>query len=465
MPAALDTLLPPRYEDVRPLARGGMGEIFRATDRELRRDVAIKLLAERFAADPDSRARFRREALAAARLSGTPNIVTIFDVGEHNGRPLIVMEYFPGGSLAERVATRKPCPTGQALDWLEETSAALDAAHAAGIVHRDVKPANLLLDGRGHVFVADFGIASAAGLDSFTQAGTILGTAGYLSPEQAKGERATAASDLYGLAVVAWELLTGHRPFESSSPTAEAAAHVNAPVPSVHEANPALPPGFDPIFERALAKEPAARHATAAELVGDLRRALHDDGGDTWIEPRARPAAAIRVAPARRRRRWLPAGLLAVLLAAGILTAVLVGRGGGGTTRARTVVRTVTSPGATVRQTVTAAAPTRPATAAAPTRPVAGPSGPSGAALNNSGFAKMRAGDYGGALPLLQRAVLELRGTGSINEAYADYNLAYTTLALGRCTDVLSLLDRSESIQGHRPEISRLRHDARKRCR
>ena len=306
MPAALDTLLPPRYEDVRPLARGGMGEIFRATDRELRRDVAIKLLAERFAADPDSRARFRREALAAARLSGTPNIVTIFDVGEHNGRPLIVMEYFPGGSLAERVATRKPCPTGQALDWLEETSAALDAAHAAGVVHRDVKPANLLLDGRGHVFVADFGIASAAGLDSFTQAGTILGTAGYLSPEQAKGERATAASDLYGLAVVAWELLTGHRPFESSSPTAEAAAHVNAPVPSVHEANPALPPGFDPIFERALAKEPAARHATAAELVGDLRRALHDDGGDTWIEPRARPAAAIRVAPARRRRRWLP---------------------------------------------------------------------------------------------------------------------------------------------------------------
>ena len=456
MPAALDTLLPPRYEDVRPLARGGMGEIFRATDRELRRDVAIKLLAERFAADPDSRARFRREALAAARLSGTPNIVTIFDVGEHNGRPLIVMEYFPGGSLAERVATRKPCPTGQALDWLEETSAALDAAHAAGIVHRDVKPANLLLDGRGHVFVADFGIASAAGLDSFTRAGTILGTAGYLSPEQAKGERATAASDLYGLAVVAWELLTGHRPFESSSPTAEAAAHVNAPVPSVYNANPALPPGFDPIFERALAKEPAVRHATAAELVGDLRRALHDDGGDTWIEPRARPAAATPVAPARRRGRWLPAGLLAVLLAAGILTAVLVGRGGGGTPRARTVVRTVTGPGVTVQQTVTAAAPTR---------PVAGASGPSGATLNNSGFAKMRAGDYGGALPLLQRAVLELRGTGSINEAYADYNLAYTTLALGHCSDVLSLLDRSESIQGHRPEINRLRHDARRRCR
>src|SRR4249919_1671002 len=164
MPAVPGTLLPSRYGDVHPIARGGMGEIYRATDLELGREVAVKLLAERYSADADSRGRFRREALAAARLSGAPNVVTIFDVGEHNGRPLIVMEYFPGGSLAERVATRKPCPTGQALDWLEETSAALDAAHAAGVVHRDVKPANLLLDGRGHVFVADFGIASAAGL-------------------------------------------------------------------------------------------------------------------------------------------------------------------------------------------------------------------------------------------------------------------------------------------------------------
>ena len=125
MPAAIDTLLPPRYDDVRPLARGGMGEIYRATDRELaprRGDQAARGAVRRRSGLAS--ARFRREALAAARLSGTPNIVTIFDVGEHNGRPLIVMEYFPGGSLAERVATRKPCPTGQALDWLEETSAA-----------------------------------------------------------------------------------------------------------------------------------------------------------------------------------------------------------------------------------------------------------------------------------------------------------------------------------------------------
>src|SRR6478752_10248553 len=218
MPVPTNTL-PPRYRDPVHIGSGGMGEIFRATDQELGRDVAVKLLAERYAQDDGLRQRFKREALAAARLSGNPNIVTIFDVDEHRGRPMIVMEHLTGGSLAERVSGRKPCPAPQVLDWLEEAAAALDAAHDAGIVHRDVKPGNLLLDERGHVKVADFGIASAAGLDSFTQTGTILGTAGYLSPEQARGEQSGPASDRYGLAVVAWELLTGRRPFAADSPT------------------------------------------------------------------------------------------------------------------------------------------------------------------------------------------------------------------------------------------------------
>src|SRR5207237_7246414 len=137
--------------------------------------------------------------LAAARLSGNHNIVTIFDVGEHAGRPIIVMEHLAGGSLERRIAGKKPCDPPQALDWLEEAAAALDAAHAAGIVHRDVKPGNLLLDADGHIHVADFGVASAVGTASLTQTGTILGTAGYLSPEQASGDHATAASDLYAL--------------------------------------------------------------------------------------------------------------------------------------------------------------------------------------------------------------------------------------------------------------------------
>src|SRR3954453_19603329 len=334
MPAPTDTLLPPRYGNVRPIAHGGMGEIFLATDRELGREVAVKVLAERFAKDESLRERFKREALAAARLSGNPNIVTIFDVGEHGGRPIIVMEHLSGGSLAQRVSGRKPCPAAQVLDWLGEAAAALDAAHAAGIVHRDVKPGNLLLDDRGHVKVADFGIASAAGLDSFTQTGTILGTAGYLSPEQARGERATAASDLYALAVVAWELLAGRRPFEMQTPTAEAMAPGNAPVPSVHEANPDLPPSFDAVFKRALDKDPRARHASARDFVGELGSALHDDAGDTgWIEPVAPSRVApSRVPPSRVAARstgpsrwWIP--VLLALLAGGALAAYLVSRG------------------------------------------------------------------------------------------------------------------------------------------
>jgi serine/threonine protein kinase len=206
MPVPTHTL-PPRYRDPEHIGSGGMGEIFRATDQELGRVVAVKVLAERYAQDDALRRRFKREALAAARLSGNPNIVTIFDVDEYNGRPLIVMEYLSGGSLEDR--TRTFCPPAQVLDWLDDAASALDAAHDAGVVHRDVKPGNLIRDGRGNVQVADFGIATASGMESFTQAGTILGTAGYLSPEQARGERASAASDRYSLAVVAWELLTG----------------------------------------------------------------------------------------------------------------------------------------------------------------------------------------------------------------------------------------------------------------
>ena len=462
MPALAD-ILPPRYRDARPIGVGGMGEIFCATDRELGREVALKVLAARYAQDASLRARFEREALAAARLSGTPNIVTIFDVTEHAGRPIIVMEYLPGGSLDAQIAG-SPCAPAQALGWLDEAAGALDAAHAAGVVHRDVKPANLLLDGRGHVHVADFGVASAVGLDSFTQTGTILGTAGYLSPEQAKGERATAASDRYALAVVGWELLTGRRPFAAESAAAEALAHVNAPVPSPHAANPALPRQLEPVFQRGLAKDPAARYPTAAEFVGDLRRALDDAAGDTWIVPPLRPATPTA-------ETWVAAGagkadagrwsipslgtilLVALLLGVGIAAAFLSFRGSNGTTaEGRTVVRTITTPGRTVQETVTAAAP-------ATTASVAG-----GPALNDAGFAKMQAGDYGGALPLLEQAVQRLGGTGVLSEAYADYNLAYTRLALGQCTDVVALLDHAQAIEGHRKEIDHLRKQAEKSC-
>jgi tRNA A-37 threonylcarbamoyl transferase component Bud32 len=431
-----------------------MGEIYLATDEVLGREVAVKVLAKRYALDDDLRERFKREALAAARLSGNHSIVTIFDVGEHDGRPIIVMEYLPGGSLERRVDGKKPCATAQVLDWLDEAAAALDAAHEAGIVHRDVKPGNLLLDDRDHVKVADFGIASAAGMDSFTQTGTILGTAGYLSPEQARGERATAASDRYALGIVGWELLTGRRPFQSETATAEALAHVNAPVPSVHAANWALPASFDAVFARALAKDPAARFRRASDFVGALRSALHDDAGETgWIEPVAPASAPTRVVtPPSRRRWWIPA-LLVAMVAGGVLAAVLAS-GGSKQAPPRTVVTTVTGPSRTVRETVTA-----------PTSSAPAPSGASGSQLNLAAYRKMQTGDYAGALPLLEQAVQRLNGTGALDEAYAKYNLAYTRYALGDCTDVLALLDQAQAIEGKRSAIEDLRHRAKKACK
>jgi hypothetical protein len=190
-----------------------------------------------------------------------------------------------------------------------------------------------------------------------------------------------------------------------------------------------------------------------------LRRGLHDDAGDTWIEPAPLRATSVTRVAAAKRRGWLLPLVLALLLVAGVVVAVLASRrGGGGAPQPVTVVHTVTGPGQTVRETVT----TTPTTAPSTTQ--AAPAGASGTALNNAGYAKMQVGDYTGALPLLQQAVQKLNGTGSLDEAYADYNLAYTTLALGQCTNVVSLLDQSQSIQGHRPEIDRLRHDAKKAC-
>ena len=478
-------ILPARYANPRLIASGGMGRIFRATDRELRREVAVKVLGERYADDAAVRARFQREALAAARLSSHPNIVTIYDIAECNGRPMIVMQYLDGGSLEARVEGHGGCPPGQVLEWLEQAASALDAAHAAGVVHRDIKPGNLLLDGNDQLHVGDFGIASAVGLHSFTEAGTILGTAGYLSPEQARGERATDASDRYSLAVVAFELLAGRRPFESASTTAEATLHANAPVPSIHGVKGELPATFDPVFERALAKDPSARYSSAAEFVAALRAALADDAGTTaWIVPAhaAAPTAVTEVAGPptappphgadRASRRWLVALLVALLLAAGVAAAIAATRGGKSRQRAAhrhpvTVVHTVTTPGRTLEKTVTVPAPppvTEPATATAPPRTTPAVSGATGTALANEGYAKMQAGDYNGALPLLEQAVQQLGGSGSLAEAYADYNLAYTRYALGQCTDVLSLLANSQAIQGRRVEIDRLRREAQKAC-
>src|SRR5262245_4453628 len=269
-------VLPPRYTSVRPLARGGMGEIYEACDTALGRTVAVKVLAEGYAHDPALRSRFKHEALAAARLSNDVHTITIFDVGEWHERPYIVMELVRGGTIADR-RRAGGADVGEALRWIEGAASALDAAHERGVVHRDVKPANLLLTPDGDVRVADFGIASAAGLTSVTETGTVLGTFGYLAPEQAAGRPAGPESDRYALAVVAYELLSGRRPFEHETGAAEALAAAREPVPPISQLRPELPRRLDPVFERGLAKEPAERYRSCAAFVGVLRRAFADE--------------------------------------------------------------------------------------------------------------------------------------------------------------------------------------------
>jgi tetratricopeptide (TPR) repeat protein len=469
-------LFPPRYRSPKRIASGGMGEIYRATDATLGRAVAVKLLAERYSRDDGVRQRFTREALAAARLSGEPHIVTIFDVGEHAGRPFIVMEYLSGGSLEQRIRKDGAQKPGQALEWLEQAAVALDAAHRNGVVHRDVKPANLLLDRNENVHVADFGIASAAGMDSLTMTGTVLGTAGYLSPEQAQGQRATPASDLYALAIVAFELLSGHRPFENESMTAEAAAHVHSAVPSIAEICEGLPDELDRVFRRALAKDPAQRYPTAQDFVADIRGALAEAAGQTrTFRPvaaaaptaplHARPQAAYR--PSRRGGRWAALGaLLALGAIGGAIAAVMLTRDNGqpaAKAQVKTVVEKQTVQGRTIHQTVTVAttaaaatnppAPPSPTPTPPPPPPAAGPVSRSQArSLVDSSTYKIRGRDYAGALPLAQRAQRALSGSGDVYEAYANFNVGYALLQLGRCDEAIGYLETAKKLEPQRPE-------------
>jgi eukaryotic-like serine/threonine-protein kinase len=447
-------IFPPRYQDVRHLARGGMGDVYRATDTTLGRTVALKLLAERYADDEDIRRRFKNEALAAARLSNAPFTVTIFDVGEAEEQPFIVMELLEGGSLEDRLRAGRPT-TAEALRWLGQAAQALDAGHALGVVHRDVKPGNLLLDDRGEVHVADFGVASAVGLDSLTMTGTVLGTAGYLSPEQALGRRATPASDRYALAVVAWELLAGRRPFEAESLTAEAAAHVHAPVPPISAEG--LPPALDPVFRRALAKDPAERYPGAVDFVADLREGLHQSASTTLRQ---------EVAPSARREQrpsrliWaLPALLAALLLGGGLALAGVFEDGNSQTT---TVVssQTITQPGTTVTTQVTTTATATTQTTAPTAPPPSPPPAADGVALTDQATQLLREERWAEAEAAARQAVAALEGSGELYEAYANYNLGRALVEQGRCDEAMPYLDRSEEIQGNRKEI----RDARRGC-
>ena len=304
-----------RYDVVRPLGSGGMGEVYLARDMTLGRDVALKLLRSQFANDKESAERFKREAMSAARLSH-PNIVQVYDRGvTEDGTSYIAMEYVPGGTLKERITHDGPLDAKDAASFGYQVAEALGAAHAKGVIHRDIKPQNVLITAPGEAKVADFGIARAlsAAADSRTKTGAVMGTAGYMSPEQALGEPATPKSDLYSLGIVLYEALTGKLPFTADNPIAVSMKHANEPPSPPQQINPSVPDGMNAIILKLLAKAPEDRYADADELAEDLWRARRGTPpaaaavpgeAETVETPTRRPATtAPQPAVGRSRRR------------------------------------------------------------------------------------------------------------------------------------------------------------------
>ncbi|MHB8341964.1 MAG: protein kinase domain-containing protein, partial [Mycobacteriales bacterium] len=314
---------------------GGMGEVWQATDELLDRSVAVKLLKPEYADDPGFRSRFRAEARLAAGLSH-PGVAGVFDYGEDTettpAAAFLVMELVAGEPLSARLARDGRLPVVEALDVVAQAALALDAAHAAGIVHRDVKPGNLLLRPDGVVKVTDFGIARAAGTSTLTDVGVVMGTAHYLSPEQSSGARATPASDVYALGVVAYECLAGYRPFEGDTPVAVAVAHQRDQPPALPPDVPAL---VGSLVLQTLAKSPADRPPSAASLgrtAAALRDALAADtvavpgvaAAPTPTRPLTMPVLAAGEAVRGRQRRRVRAPAIGLALLGLLLVAALL---------------------------------------------------------------------------------------------------------------------------------------------
>ena len=333
-----------RYEIEELVGTGGMSSVYRARDSVLERRVALKILHEHFSADPEYVERFRREARAIARLNH-PNIVTVIDRGEFGNRQFIVFEHIPGENLKEVVEREGQLPVAQALALTHQIARGLAFAHQHGVVHRDVKPQNVLLDESGTAKVTDFGIARSLDPgEELTQTGTLLGTSDYIAPEQASGEPIDARSDQYSLGVLLYELLTGEVPYPADSFMAVAMRHLRDPVPSVRERRRDVPDRVDKIVARAMAKRPADRFPSTEAMMGAIEDALADTGEGTGrneatgvhsrVERPSPSRSAARPGPRRRQRRRRFAPLLLALLVVGAgaiaLGLILAGRDGGG---------------------------------------------------------------------------------------------------------------------------------------
>ena len=373
-----DTVIAGRYTLEDPLGRGGMSEVYCATDQELGRRVAIKLLAP----DADT-ARFEREARAVASLAH-PNVVQLYDYGQDDGRPYMVLEYVPGGTLEERLqdAKGKPLPDDETRAVSAGIAAGLAHAHARGVVHRDLTPANVLFDDDGRPKLADFGIARmAAGEGTLTEAGTVLGTAAYISPEQASGEPASTASDVYSFGVMLYRMLTGRLPFESTDPMELVMLNRDAPPPPITAFRKDPPGLLESTAMAALEKDPADRPHDGAALLAALgvgatalttattALAASDATQVLPVVPAAAAAGAAEFVPPPPpppRNRWplIAAGVLVLLLLGGAVAYALSGSSGSNDSVTTGTLPTISIPTASTKQTT---APTTSATEATTT--------------------------------------------------------------------------------------------------
>ncbi len=355
-----------RYEVVRGIARGGMSEVYLARDRHLDRPVALKVLTSALSRDPSFVERFRREAQAAANLSH-PNIVAVYDWGQEEGTYFIVMEYIDGHSLRDVLRAQTTIEASRAAGIGAEVANGLSFAHKAGVVHRDVKPGNVLIESSGQVKVTDFGVARADASEALTQTGSVMGTATYFSPEQAQGLVVDGRSDVYSLGVVLYEMVCGTPPFSGENPVSVAYQHVREPVPSLRERRPDVPAGLEQIIMTALEKDPNRRYQSADDLRADLlrvRRGREIVGGPLTGVVTEVPSvgataaggaagsrtavAAVPTASPRKRNPWAIAAIVVLLLAlvggaAFLLTRQLGSTEGGGAADV-TVPNMVTDP-------------------------------------------------------------------------------------------------------------------------
>jgi eukaryotic-like serine/threonine-protein kinase len=335
----IGTVLSGRYKLAAKLGSGGMSTVYLAKDGTLDRDVAVKVMHREMSEQPDQLERFRQEARAVAKLSH-PNVVAVIDAGEDGGHPYIVFEYVEGETLKQRIARIGALDAQEALAYAIEIARGLTVAHARSMVHRDIKPQNVLIDSEGRAKLTDFGISRQLEQDGMTATGRVLGTTDYVAPEQAMGHPVDPRSDIYSLGVVLYEMLVGQVPFHADSQVGVAMKHVNEELPDVQQRRPEISAAAALVVERATAKDPAERYQQIGEMIDDLSTALEVEAARAGSTTGEATSVLEAVPPPQRklagsghsRGSWLAIALL-VLVAAGALVAVFVisnGGGGGG---------------------------------------------------------------------------------------------------------------------------------------